>query len=425
MRENTQMQLEREKDWQTDKQWSVRTDGMWSRPAAMAAWDVHQLWQCDSHHSSPHTMTMTVLHVHLSDCLPVSVAASLEGKALCNYPTCCWGSVVVVVSLLIISYKSFSLLRTTHFQLVVWVWTVVIITLLLFSCSIIRVFALIKLKSSQPRHSVSVTLTKHSVQSESCRKKGSWAGKPEFALYVSQCTKRDANTSASKCKKTRGYHSHLQRARTSQTSLGTMWLEAEELCSTHLWFQPSIFCSWTRLNNWYYRQHWQFMSQRGETGHTEGGGKREEMSGKWRQAETKEESGQVEVEGVDEREIDIHRIRFLLLTLRPPCCIWKTFFWSTELTWTGKKRSVLLMLTPGEAVLVCMCELSQGRQGRGGWARPYFFSDQWGVWLTTTSQFDACFNDRGSSQRDNIHVCPESIYMLGCFTRLYEKCKCR
>lgn len=46
-----------------------------------------------------------------------------------------------------------------------------------------------------------------------------------------------------------------------------------------------------------------------------GGGKREEMSGKWRQAETKEESGQVEVQSGGEREIDIHRIIFLLLAL--------------------------------------------------------------------------------------------------------------
>lgn len=57
------------------------------------------------------------------------------------------------------------------------------------------------------------------------------------------------------------------------------------------------------------------MSQSGEMGHTEGGGKREEMSSKWRQAETKEESGQVEVESVGEREIDIHRTISLLLVL--------------------------------------------------------------------------------------------------------------
>lgn len=39
------------------------------------------------------------------------------------------------------------------------------------------------------------------------------------------------------------------------------------------------------------------------------------MSGKWRTAETKKESGQAEVESVGEREIDKHCIIYLLLAL--------------------------------------------------------------------------------------------------------------
>lgn len=176
----------------TDEQWSVRADGTWSRPAVMAAWDGHQLWQYDSrspHHSSPHMMTMTVLHVHLSICLSVSVAAfphsaaSLKRKALCNHPTCCWGSVVVVVSLLMICYVIQSAQNKT-FTYPLWAWTVVIITLLLFSYSIIRVFALIKAKSSQLHHGVSVTDKTFGAEWVTY-KKGRWTGKPQSALCVS------------------------------------------------------------------------------------------------------------------------------------------------------------------------------------------------------------------------------------------------